>query len=163
MHAVNKGIVSATKAAELTGGSVIFPAFTDAEKAQGLTDFNDRRQPGTGRFSACHQRPVRTYRGFHPNSNTPEIREALVIGNLVFTPVHTEENHDLTEYPETSPDTGHSHDEDLLCRPLRSRNNQLLPAVTLLMKHCHLPVTPLKITAKMSGTLITFRRKRKAL
>ncbi len=30
-----------------------------------------------------------------PNSNTPEIREALVIGNLVFTPVHTEEkNHD---------------------------------------------------------------------
>lgn len=32
MHAVNKGIVSATKAAELTGGSVIFPAFTDAEK-----------------------------------------------------------------------------------------------------------------------------------
>ena len=38
---VNKGIVSATKAAELTGGSVIFPAFTDAEKAQGLTDFND--------------------------------------------------------------------------------------------------------------------------
>src|SRR5699024_11594076 len=26
---VNKGIVSATKAAELTGGTVIFPAFTD--------------------------------------------------------------------------------------------------------------------------------------
>lgn len=64
---VNKGIVSATKAAELTGGSVIFPAFTDAEKAQGLTDFNDfGRKPGTGRFSACHQRPVRTHRGFHP-------------------------------------------------------------------------------------------------
>ncbi len=45
---VNKGIVSATKAAELTGGSVIFPAFTDAEKAQGLTDFNDRMPAGDG-------------------------------------------------------------------------------------------------------------------
>ena len=33
---VNKGIVSyATKAAELTGGTVIFPAFTDAEKRRG--------------------------------------------------------------------------------------------------------------------------------
>ncbi len=45
---VNKGIVSATKAAELTGGSVIFPAFTDAEKAQGLTDFNDWMPAGDG-------------------------------------------------------------------------------------------------------------------
>lgn len=47
-----------------------------------------------------------------PNSNTPEMREALVIGNLVFTPVHTEEKTMTpTEYPETSPDTGHSHDQ----------------------------------------------------
>jgi len=37
----NKGILSAEKAAELTGGKVIAPDFTDEEKAATLTDFND--------------------------------------------------------------------------------------------------------------------------
>lgn len=37
----NKGILSAEKAAELTGGKVITPDFTDEEKAATLTDFND--------------------------------------------------------------------------------------------------------------------------
>lgn len=54
---VNKGIVSATKAAELTGGSVIFPAFTDAEKAQGLTDFNDWTQAGDGPLFSMSSTP----------------------------------------------------------------------------------------------------------
>ncbi|HBE2842461.1 TPA: DNA primase, partial [Escherichia coli] len=111
---VNKGIASATKAAELTGGSVIFPAFTDAEKAQGLTDFNDL---DASRGRAAFQHVINTqleHIGFStPNSNTPEIREALVIGNLVFTPVHTEEkNMTPTEYPETSPATVHSHEAE---------------------------------------------------
>lgn len=110
---VNKGIVSATKAAELTGGSVIFPAFTDAEKAQGLTDFNDL-DASRGRAAFLHviNAQLEHIGVSTPNSNTPEIREALVIGNLVFTPVHTEEKTMTpTEYPETSPDTGHSHDQ----------------------------------------------------
>lgn len=37
----NKGILSAEKAAELTGGRVIVPDFTEEEKARLLTDFND--------------------------------------------------------------------------------------------------------------------------
>lgn len=37
----NKGVLSAIKAAELSGGKVIIPAFTEDEKAQKLTDFND--------------------------------------------------------------------------------------------------------------------------
>ena len=37
----NKGILSAQKAAELTGGTVIAPDFTTEEKANTLTDFND--------------------------------------------------------------------------------------------------------------------------
>ncbi|WP_241281499.1 LPD7 domain-containing protein [Enterobacter hormaechei] len=37
----NKGILSAEKAADLTGGKVITPDFTDEEKAATLTDFND--------------------------------------------------------------------------------------------------------------------------
>lgn len=89
---VNKGIVSATKAAELTGGSVIFPAFTDAEKAQGLTDFNDLdASRGRAAFQHVINAQLEHIGVSTPNSNTPEIREALVIGNLVFTPVHTEE------------------------------------------------------------------------
>ena len=88
---VNKGIVSATKAAELTGGSVIFPAFTDAEKAQGLTDFNDLdASRGRAAFQHVINAQLEHIGVSTPNSNTPEIREALVIGNLVFTPVHTE-------------------------------------------------------------------------
>ncbi|WP_371011432.1 LPD7 domain-containing protein [Escherichia coli] len=110
---VNKGIVSATKAAELTGGSVIFPAFTDAEKAQGLTDFNDLdASRGRAAFQHVINAQLEHIGVSTPNSNTPEIREALVIGNLVFTPVHTEEKTMTpTEYPETSPGTGHSHDQ----------------------------------------------------
>ncbi|ELQ6863997.1 DNA primase, partial [Salmonella enterica] len=37
----NKGVISATQAAELSGGEVIVPVFTEDEKAQKLTDFND--------------------------------------------------------------------------------------------------------------------------
>jgi putative DNA primase/helicase len=37
----NKGLLMATAAAEAVGGHVLYPAFNDAEKAQGLTDFND--------------------------------------------------------------------------------------------------------------------------
>lgn len=37
----NKGILSADKAAELTGGKVIVPDFTEEEKARSMTDFND--------------------------------------------------------------------------------------------------------------------------
>lgn len=38
---VNKGLLMATQAAELIGGQVLYPNFTDEEKARGLTDFND--------------------------------------------------------------------------------------------------------------------------
>ncbi|NWB63521.1 DNA primase [Pseudomonas sp. F1002] len=38
---VNKGLLMATQAAELIGGQVLYPNFTDEEKALGLTDFND--------------------------------------------------------------------------------------------------------------------------
>lgn len=54
---VNKGIVSATKAAELTGGTVIFPAFTDAEKAQGLTDSMTWTQAGDGPLFSMSSTP----------------------------------------------------------------------------------------------------------
>lgn len=42
--AENKGLVMATLAAEQVGGRVLYPAFTDEEKARGLTDFNDLHQ-----------------------------------------------------------------------------------------------------------------------
>ena len=42
--AVNKGLQMATTAAEQVGGQVLYPAFTDEEKARGLTDFNDLHQ-----------------------------------------------------------------------------------------------------------------------
>ena len=42
--AVNKGLQMATAAAEQVGGQVLYPAFTDEEKASGLTDFNDLHQ-----------------------------------------------------------------------------------------------------------------------
>jgi len=38
---VNKGLIMATEAAAQVGGQVLHPEFTDAEKAAGLTDFND--------------------------------------------------------------------------------------------------------------------------
>ncbi|WP_334375131.1 LPD7 domain-containing protein [Escherichia coli] len=110
---VNKGIVSATKAAELTGGSVIFPAFTDAEKAQGLTDFNDLdASRGRAAFQHVINAQLEHIGISTPNSNTQEIRETLVIGNLVFTPVHTEEKTmTSTDTPETSPDTAHDSEQ----------------------------------------------------
>ena len=75
---VNKGIVSATKAAELTGGSVIFPAFTDAEKAQGLTDFNDLdASRGRAAFQHVINAQLEHIGVSTPNSNTPEMREVL--------------------------------------------------------------------------------------
>lgn len=40
----NKGLLMATAAAEQVGGQVLYPAFTDEEKARGLTDFNDLHQ-----------------------------------------------------------------------------------------------------------------------
>lgn len=40
----NKGLLMATAAAELVGGQVHYPTFTDAEKAQGFTDYNDLHQ-----------------------------------------------------------------------------------------------------------------------
>ncbi len=110
---VNKGIVSATKAAELTGGSVIFPAFTDAEKAQGLTDFNDLdASRGRAAFQHVINAQLEHIGISTPNSNPPEIRETQVIGNLVFTPVHTEEQTmTSTDTPETSPDTAHDSEQ----------------------------------------------------
>lgn len=41
---VNKGLQMATAAAEQVGGQVLYPVFTDEEKALGLTDFNDLHQ-----------------------------------------------------------------------------------------------------------------------
>ncbi len=110
---VNKGIVSATKAAELTEGSVIFPAFTDAEKAQGLTDFNDLdASRGRAAFQHVINAQLEHIGISTPNSNTQEIRETRVIGNLVFTPVHTEEKTmTSTDTPETSPDTAHDSEQ----------------------------------------------------
>ncbi|MGE1864449.1 LPD7 domain-containing protein (plasmid) [Escherichia coli] len=110
---VNKGIVSATKAAELTEGSVIFPAFTDAEKAQGLTDFNDLdASRGRAAFQHVINAQLEHIGISTPNSNTQEIRETRVIGNLVFTPVHTEEKTmTSTDTPETSSDTAHDSEQ----------------------------------------------------
>ncbi|MGS9202868.1 hypothetical protein ACQWF5_25350, partial [Salmonella enterica subsp. enterica serovar Infantis] len=77
---------------DLTGGSVIFPAFTDAEKAKGLTDLNDQdASRGRAAFQHVNNAQLEHIGVSTPNSNTPEMREALVKGNLVFTPVHTEE------------------------------------------------------------------------
>lgn len=42
--AENKGLVMATAAADLVGGKVLYPAFTEEEKARGFTDYNDLHQ-----------------------------------------------------------------------------------------------------------------------
>ncbi|MEA9996487.1 DUF5710 domain-containing protein [Pseudomonas sp. AA4] len=42
--AENKGLMMATLAAEQVGGQVLYPDFTDEEKARGLTDYNDLHQ-----------------------------------------------------------------------------------------------------------------------
>ena len=37
----NVGMMKAEEAAKAVGGAMVAPKFTDAEKAKGLTDFND--------------------------------------------------------------------------------------------------------------------------
>ena len=79
---------SATKAAEVTNGEVIIPAFTEAEKAQGLTDFNDLdASRGRDNFQNAMNAQLKHIGILTPNSDTADHREAVVIGNLIFTPV----------------------------------------------------------------------------
>ncbi|ENC3470839.1 DNA primase [Escherichia coli] len=113
-----EGYATAASLHEATGLPVLMTVdggnmIAVAEKAQGLTDFNDLdASRGRAAFQHVINAQLEHIGVSTPNSNTPEIREALVIGNLVFTPVHTEEKTMTpTEYPETSPDTGHSHDQ----------------------------------------------------
>ncbi|EII8725694.1 DNA primase [Escherichia coli] len=111
---INKGVFSATKAAEVTNGEVIIPAFTEAEKAQGLTDFNDLdASRGRDDFQNAMNAQLKHIGIPTPNSDTVDHREAVVIGNLIFTPVKDEkpqmppENRQSTA-PETelaTPDT----------------------------------------------------------
>ncbi len=99
---INKGVSSAKKAAASTHGEVIIPAFTEAEKAQGLTDFNDL---DASRGRDAFQRAMNAqleYIGIPtPNSDTTDHREAVVIGNLIFTPVKDEK-------PQMSPENKQS-------------------------------------------------------
>ncbi|HDW8119449.1 TPA: DNA primase, partial [Escherichia coli] len=97
-----KGVSSAKKAAASTHGEVIIPAFTEAEKAQGLTDFNDL---DASRGRDAFQRAMNAqleYIGIPtPNNDTTDRREAIVIGNLIFTPVKDEK-------PQVSPENRQS-------------------------------------------------------
>ncbi|EEC8666296.1 DNA primase [Escherichia coli] len=99
---INKGVSSAKKAAASTHGEVIIPAFTEAEKAQGLTDFNDL---DASRGRDAFQRAMNAqleYIGIPtPNNDTTDRREAIVIGNLIFTPVKDEK-------PQVSPENRQS-------------------------------------------------------
>lgn len=99
---INKGVSSAKKAAASTHGEVIIPAFTEAEKAQGLTDFNDL---DASRGRDAFQRAMNAqleYIGIPtPNNDTTDRREAVVIGNLIFTPVKDEK-------PQMSPENKQS-------------------------------------------------------
>ncbi|EOU6406411.1 LPD7 domain-containing protein, partial [Escherichia coli] len=99
---INKGVSSAKKAAASTHGEVIIPAFTEAEKAQGLTDFNDL---DASRGRDAFQRAMNAqleYIGIPtPNNDTTDRREAVVIGNLIFTPVKDEK-------PQVSPENRQS-------------------------------------------------------
>ncbi|HHY7392908.1 TPA: LPD7 domain-containing protein [Escherichia coli] len=119
---INKGVFSATKAAEVTNGEVIIPAFTEAEKAQGLTDFNDLdASRGRDDFQHVMNAQLKHIGIPTPNSDTADHREAGVIGNLIFTPVKDEkpqmspENRQSTA-PETelaTPDTSYDiHTEE---------------------------------------------------
>ncbi|MGV4043516.1 LPD7 domain-containing protein [Citrobacter portucalensis] len=105
----NKGILSATKAAELTNGEVIAPAFTPTELEQNLTDFNDLIL-SRGKDLARHLINVQLHAmgietPFNTNSQT---RNAFVEGGLVFTPVQETamDNHE-------SPDIAHISDNDI--------------------------------------------------
>uniref|UniRef100_UPI001EE6EEC3 DUF5710 domain-containing protein n=1 Tax=Citrobacter freundii TaxID=546 RepID=UPI001EE6EEC3 len=106
----NKGILSATKAAELTNGEVIAPAFTPTELEQNLTDFNDLIL-SRGKDLARHLINVQLHAmgietPFNTNSQT---RNAFVEGGLVFTPVQETamDNHE-------SPDIAHISDNDIV-------------------------------------------------
>lgn len=99
---INKGVFSATKAAEVTNGEVIIPAFTEAEKAQGLTDFNDLdASRGRDDFQNAMNAQLKHIGIPTPNSDTADHREAVVIGNLIFTPVKDEK-------PQMSPENRQS-------------------------------------------------------
>ncbi|HAF2120083.1 TPA: DNA primase [Salmonella enterica] len=101
----NKGVLSAIKAAELSGGEVIIPAFTEDEKAQELTDFNDldtaRGRDTFRRIINVQLRELGVRTDFQ---DTHDVREAFTVGPLTFTPVQSEEqtmdNPTITE-PET--------------------------------------------------------------
>ncbi|EPT7474517.1 DUF5710 domain-containing protein [Escherichia coli] len=88
---INKGVSSAKKAAASTHGEVIIPAFTEAEKAQGLTDFNDLdASRGRDAFQHVMNAQLKHIGIPTPNSDIADHREAVVIGNLIFTPVKDE-------------------------------------------------------------------------
>lgn len=99
---INKGVSSAKKAAASTHGEVIIPVFTEAERAQGLTDFNDL-DVSRGRDDFQHVMNAQLeYIGIPtPNSDATDRREAIVIGNLIFTPVKDEK-------PQMSPENKQS-------------------------------------------------------
>ena len=73
-----------------------------------------RTPVGDGTTSACHERTVKTYRYPTPNSDTADHREAVVIGNLIFTPVKDEkpqmspENRQSTAPETVAGDTGYA-------------------------------------------------------
>ncbi|WP_274803208.1 LPD7 domain-containing protein [Escherichia coli] len=99
---INKGVFSATKAAEVTNGEVIIPAFTEEEKAQGLTDFNDLdASRGRDDFQHVMNAQLKHIGIPTPNSDTADHRESVVIGNLIFTPVKDEK-------PQMSPENKQS-------------------------------------------------------
>ncbi|HIB5193806.1 TPA: LPD7 domain-containing protein, partial [Escherichia coli] len=99
---INKGVSSAQKAAASTHGEVIIPAFTEAEKAQGLTDFNDLdASRGRDAFQHVMNAQLKHIGIPTPNSDIADHREAVVIGNLIFTPVKDEK-------PQMSPENKQS-------------------------------------------------------
>lgn len=99
---INKGVSSAKKAAASTHGEVIIPAFTEAEKAQGLTDFNDLdASRGRDAFQRAMNAQLKHIGIPTPNSDIADHREAVVIGNLIFTPVKDEK-------PQMSPENKQS-------------------------------------------------------
>ncbi|MCL8389941.1 DNA primase, partial [Shigella sonnei] len=86
----------------VTNGDVIIPAFTEAEKAQGLTDFNDLdASRGRDNFQNAMNAQLKHIGILTPNSDTADHREAVVIGNLIFTPVKNEK-------PQMSPENRQS-------------------------------------------------------
>ncbi|MGR0450675.1 LPD7 domain-containing protein (plasmid) [Escherichia coli] len=123
---INKGVSSAQKAAASTHGEVIIPAFTEAEKAQGLTDFNDL---DASRGRDAFQRAMNAqleYIGIPtPNNDTTDRREAIVIGNLIFTPVKDEKPQ---VYPEnrqsTAPEPAVSEQNHPYDIPAEETDNQ---------------------------------------